>query len=98
MRVWFGGIRERIEAFGFDVVDQVMLPKHWRWTDYYAPLEARIRAFREDHGQAAAPAELARHEREIAVVKANPGRFDGGFFIVKKAARRIHPPRRASAS
>lgn len=81
---WFDGIRSRIAAVGFEVIDRLLLPTRTWWTDYYAPLEARIQAFRREHGEGTATSELAQYEREINMVKANPERFDCGFFVLQK--------------
>lgn len=57
---------------------------HW-WTDYYAPLEANIRALREAHrDEVSTLGQLARYEIEVSMVKPDPGRFDCGFFILTK--------------
>ncbi len=82
---WFEGARDSLRTFGFRMFDQVLLPKRSWWADYYEPLEARIRALREKHGEALESGELARHEREIAIVKADPERFDCGLFILQSS-------------
>jgi len=82
---WFDGVKERLGSFGFRLVGQHLLPRYCWWTDYYAPLEANIRALREVHrDEMSLPGQLARYEIEVSMVKADPGRFDGGFFIVTK--------------
>jgi len=81
---WFEGVRERLGAFGFRLVNQYLWPRHCWWTDYYAPLEASIRALRVGHGDCADLAGLARYECEVSMVKADPDRFDCGFFLVQK--------------
>lgn len=86
---WFEGIRDRLPGAGFSVIDEFLLPKRCWWTDYYAPLEARIRALRGAHGADVASEELARHEREIALVKVDPDRFDCGFFILQSRGRSL---------
>ncbi|MCU0664916.1 MAG: class I SAM-dependent methyltransferase [Myxococcota bacterium] len=82
---WFEGIKAHLLAGGFCIVNEHLLPKRCWWTDYYAPLEERIRRLREERGHDIASAALAQHEREIAMVKADPDRFDCGFFILQKA-------------
>jgi SAM-dependent methyltransferase len=81
---WFEEAGDWLRTVGFRVFDQVLLPKRSWWTDYYEPLEARIRALREAHGEDLEPGKLEQHEREIAMVRADPERFDCGFFIVQK--------------
>jgi hypothetical protein len=79
---WFEGIEGKIGAFGFEIFDRMPLPRHCWWTDFYAPLEARARALRSRPGRVADSEGLARYESEIAMVKADPGRFDCGFYIL----------------
>lgn len=81
---WFEELRESLPRFGFEYVDQHLLPRHCWWTDYGAPLEERIWAFREAHGGAAEFGEFARYEQEVARLKEAPGQFDCGFFLIKK--------------
>lgn len=83
---WFEGIREKLPEFGFELVDRHMLPRHYWWTDYGAPLEERIRAFREAHGDAADSPKLAEHENAVASIKRDPDRTDCGFYLVRKRA------------
>lgn len=47
---WFDGARANLEAAGFEVVGQHMMPADFCWTDYGAPLETRIQAFRAARG------------------------------------------------
>jgi SAM-dependent methyltransferase len=82
--VWFEGIRAHLSADGFGIVNEHLLPKRCWWTDYYAPLEDRIRLLWEVRGREIASGKLAQYEREIAMVKANPDGFDCGFFILQK--------------
>ena len=82
---WFEAIRAQLPAVGFRIVNEYLLPKGCWWTDYYAPLEDRIRLLREERGRDVTSEKLAQHEREIAMVKADPARFDCGFFILQKS-------------
>lgn len=66
------------------IVNEYLLPKRCWWTDYYAPLEDRLRLLREERGHEMAAEKLDQYEREIAMVKANPDRFDCGFFILQR--------------
>jgi hypothetical protein len=84
--VWFESIREKLPESGFELVDQYMLPKHFWWTDYGAPLEERIRAYRETHGDVTHSTKLTEHENLIATIKNDPDRTDCGFYLVRKSA------------
>jgi SAM-dependent methyltransferase len=81
---WFEKVRKKFPRHGFALVARHLLPRHLWWTDYGAPLEARIREFRETHRATPEPPELTRHAREVAGMKADPGKTDGAFFILQK--------------
>jgi SAM-dependent methyltransferase len=82
--VWFDSIRGQLAESGFELTDRHMLPRHFWWTDYGAPLEERIRAFRESHGDAAGSPELAEHERVVASIRRDPDRTDCGIYLARK--------------
>jgi len=82
--VWFESIRAKLPESGFELMDRYMLPKHFWWTDYGAPLEERIRAYREIHGDASDSPKLAEHESMVAAIKSDPDRTDCGFYLVQK--------------
>jgi len=81
---WFGSILDDLPARGFQVVAEHPLPRHFWWTKYYCPLEAAIKKYRESHCDELDSAELAQYEREIAMVKKDPDRFDCAFYILQK--------------
>jgi SAM-dependent methyltransferase len=82
--IWFDSIREKFPEFGFELVAHYMLPKHFWWTDYGAPLEERIRAYREMHDDAKDSPKLAEHESIVAAIKNDPDRTDSGIYIMRK--------------
>ena len=84
--LWFDGIRERLPEFSFELVAHHMLPKHFWWTDYGAPLEERIRVYLETYGDAADSLKLAEYHRIVADIKSDPDRTDSGIYIVRKGA------------
>ena len=84
---WFDEVRERLPGWGMAFVDQHLLPRHFWWTQYGAPLEERVKAFRESHTSAADSKELTRYADEAAMIKADPDRFDCAFFILQKRDR-----------
>jgi hypothetical protein len=63
-----------------------MLPKHFWWTDYGAPLEERIRAYRETHGDATDSRKLTEHDRTATTIKSDPDRTDSGIYLTRKRA------------
>ena len=82
--VWFESVRDTLQESGFELFDRHMLPKHFWWTDYGAPLEERIRAYRETLGDASHSPEVAEHESVVAAIKSDPDRTDCGIYLVQK--------------
>jgi hypothetical protein len=82
--VWFESILEKLQESSFELIDQHMLPKHFWWTDYGAPLEERIRAYRETHNDASDSPNLAQHESVVAAIKNDPDRTGCGIYLVQK--------------
>jgi SAM-dependent methyltransferase len=81
---WFEGIRGALPDHGFELRDRHLLPRHFWWTDYGAPLEARIQAYRKVRGDTPDPPELAEHERTVIAIKSDPDRSDCGIYIVQR--------------
>ena len=82
--LWFDNVKEKLREFSFRLMDQLMLPKHFWWTDYGAPLEERIRAYRETHGNATDYPKLAEYKRIVADIKSDPDRTDSGIYLMRK--------------
>jgi len=82
--LWFESTRKKLPKFGFKLMDQHMLPKHFWWTRYGAPLEERIRAYREIHGDASDSQKIAEYENMVASIKSDPDGTDCGFYLVKR--------------
>lgn len=82
--LWFESMREKLPQFGFAFVDQHLLPKDCWWTDYGAPLEKRIRAYRQSHNDAADSLKLSEHESIVASIKSDPDRSNSGFYLARK--------------
>jgi SAM-dependent methyltransferase len=83
---WFESIQAKLPEFSFELVDKHMLPKHFWWTDYAAPLEERIRAYRETHDDATDSPKLAEYKGIVADIKSDPDRTDSGFYLMRKLA------------
>ncbi|MBN1944875.1 MAG: class I SAM-dependent methyltransferase [Bradymonadales bacterium] len=81
---WFEGVMVQLSELGFEVFDRLPLPSRCWWTDYYAPLEERIQALGVHESDVVDAERLAQIEREIAMVQADPERFDCDFFIARK--------------
>jgi SAM-dependent methyltransferase len=85
-KLWLESIREKLPEFSFELVNRHMLPKRFWWTDYGAPLEERIQAYVEIHGDAADSAKLTEYKGIVADIKSNPDRTDSGIYLVRKPA------------
>jgi ubiquinone/menaquinone biosynthesis C-methylase UbiE len=72
--------------YGFQLIDQFLLPEKYWWTAYYAPLENKIKELHQKYHGSKELEKLKRHEREIAMVKKNPKEFDCGFYIMQKVS------------
>lgn len=81
---WFEGKMESFGAFGFELAGRLLWPKRSLWTDYYAPLEKRIRRLRGEYGDSRDLRVLSRYERESKMVKADPEKFDCGHFLLHR--------------
>jgi SAM-dependent methyltransferase len=84
--VWFESMREKLSEFSFELVDQHMLPKHFWWTDYGAPLEKRIQAYRETHMDETDSPKLVEYKSIVADIKSDPDRTDSGIYLMRKLA------------
>jgi len=72
-------------SHGFEPIDHFVLPIS-DWLDaYYAPMEKRLDALREQHaGDKNALAELAIHQREIDVCREHGEDYSYAFIIARK--------------
>jgi ubiquinone/menaquinone biosynthesis C-methylase UbiE len=76
---------KKIPDLGYKLLNQFSLPKDAHWTEYYRPMEVRIKELRakykNNHG---ALQMLRRHQNEIDTVKRNPEEFSSAFYIMQK--------------
>jgi SAM-dependent methyltransferase len=83
---WFESTTELFSDHGLVFFHRLRLPRGAWWTDYYAPLEARIARLR---AVPTAPEDrelLRRLEREVAGVKADVAKTDCSFVVVRRRA------------
>ncbi|MCK4580179.1 MAG: class I SAM-dependent methyltransferase, partial [Dehalococcoidia bacterium] len=86
-----GNITEKLEqvsSCGYDLLEHFTLHQDTWWTEYYAPLEKRIKELRTkciDNPKALAA--LDSDQRFIDIFKKNPGRYGSVFFVMEKATR-----------
>jgi ubiquinone/menaquinone biosynthesis C-methylase UbiE len=69
---------------GFKIVNQLNLPEDCWWTEYYEPLEKKLKDIREGKGDKNLFRDLNNVEVEIKMVKSNPKEYDCGYYILQK--------------
>jgi len=83
-----GNITEKLQQIsgcGYDLLGHFVLGEETWWNGYYAPLEKRIHKIRTKHADnPKAIAMLDAEQREIEMVKQNPGRYCSVYFVTKK--------------
>lgn len=83
--VWFKNVREKLEEAGFTYINQYLLPRHFWWTHYGAPLEGRIQIFHQLYGKDQYADELAVYEDAVTQIKSDPDGTDCAFYLLQKA-------------
>jgi ubiquinone/menaquinone biosynthesis C-methylase UbiE len=69
---------------GFTLKSRLFLPQESWLTEYYLPLEKKIKSLMDQYSGYRALTTLKRYEREIETVKKNPREFDCAFYIFQK--------------
>ena len=76
---------KNIPSFGYRLFNQFSLPKDAHWTEYYRPLEIRIKELRVKYkNNPEALQILGKHQNEVELVKRNPSKFSSAFYILRK--------------
>ncbi|MFX0105766.1 MAG: class I SAM-dependent methyltransferase [Candidatus Hodarchaeota archaeon] len=84
MITWIKNQFEIFPKYGFNLVNQFFLPEKCWWTDYYLPLEKKIKDLYIKYKGFKDLKKLKQYEREIEMVKKKPKEFDCGFYIMQK--------------
>ena len=83
-----GNITEKlgqISSCDYDLLGYFVLGEDTWWNEYYAPLEKRIHEIRMKHANNPKTiAVLDAEQREIEMVRQNPGRYCSVYFVTKK--------------
>jgi ubiquinone/menaquinone biosynthesis C-methylase UbiE len=78
------GKLEQISGCGYDLLGHFTLSENIWWTEYYSPLEKRIREMRIEYtDEPQALLKLDKEQREIELFKANPRRYSSVFFVMQ---------------
>jgi ubiquinone/menaquinone biosynthesis C-methylase UbiE len=76
----------KIPRCGYKLLNHFSLPEDAHWTEYYRPLEIRIKALStkfKDNSEALKI--LQKHQSEIDMVKRNPKEHSSAFYILQKS-------------
>jgi cyclopropane fatty-acyl-phospholipid synthase-like methyltransferase len=76
--------QELFRKRGFKVYDQINWAENAWWTEYYGPLEAKLKELRQTPVDPSLYLHLTRHEQEVSMVKHNPKAFDCAHLILQK--------------
>lgn len=75
-----------VPGLGYDLIAQFSLPEDFWWTEYFAPLEVRIRRLQRKHaGDAAALAALEREQRVVDLYKKHARWYGSAFFVMQRS-------------
>ncbi len=74
-----------IPSCGYRLVNYIPLPEDAWWTEYYEPLEKKVKELRAKHDDdPEALRLLERHQNEIDMARANPHSYVSAFYIMQK--------------
>ena len=77
----------QIPTYGYRLVDYLLLPVDVWWTEFYRPLENRMKELRLIYRtNLEALKLLERLQNEINLVKAKPEQFSSAFYILQKVS------------
>ena len=76
---------KKITSCGYKLVNYFSLPEDAHWTEYYRPLEIRIKElYTKYKNNSEALKILKKHQNEIDTVKRNPKEHSSAFYIMQK--------------
>jgi hypothetical protein len=84
MITWIKNQFKIFPNYGFNLVNQFFLPEKCWWTEYYLPLEEKVKFLYKKYKDSKDLEKLKQYEREIEMVKKDPKEFDCGFYIMQK--------------
>jgi ubiquinone/menaquinone biosynthesis C-methylase UbiE len=78
----------KIPSWGYELIDQIMLPKNAWWIECYQPLETRIKHLtRKYRHQTEALILLKKYQKQVDLVKNTLQKIDSAFFIMQKSEK-----------
>ncbi|MFX0183280.1 MAG: class I SAM-dependent methyltransferase [Candidatus Hodarchaeota archaeon] len=76
---------ETIPSCGYRLINHFSLPEDAWWTEYYGPLEIRVKKIQAKYkNDPKALKVLRKYQKEIDIVKKNPKSFNSVFYIMQK--------------
>jgi len=77
---------EKLNSWGYKLVDYFSLPEDAWWTEFYEPLEIRIKELYVEYKKNYEVLKMVKkYQTEIAMVKRNPKDYCSAFYIIQKS-------------
>jgi len=77
---------KKIACWGYKLINYFSLPEDAWWTEYYRPLEIRIKELSIKYkNNSEALRILKKHQNEIDMVKRNPKEHSSAFYVMQKS-------------
>ena len=77
---------KKIPSCGYKLINHFSLPEDAWWTEYYRPLETRIKElYMKYKNNPEALKILRKYQKEIDMVKRNPKEHGSAFFLIQKS-------------
>jgi ubiquinone/menaquinone biosynthesis C-methylase UbiE len=77
---------EKISSRGYKLINHFLLPEDAWWTEYYRPLEIRVKELHMKYkNDSEAIKILKKYQNEIDMVKRNPKEHSSAFYIMQKS-------------
>jgi ubiquinone/menaquinone biosynthesis C-methylase UbiE len=79
---------KKIPSYGYKLVNHFQLPEDAWWTEYYRPLETRIKElYMKYKNNPEALKILRKSQSEIEMVKKDPKEHNSAFFVIQKSQK-----------
>jgi len=77
---------KKIPSCGYKLINHFLLPEDAHWTEYYRPLEIRIKElYMKYKNNSKALKILKKHQNEIDMAKRDPKEHSSAFYIMQKS-------------